>query len=384
MASVDKFTSIAVSNMLRHNSREIENSSNPDIDPERSHLNYSFPLDHGGLTDYQYYKKIVGENYLYGRGTVREKDSITACGWVITLPQELSGFPEKEKTFFGGVLDFISHRYGRENIISNHVHYDEAGQPHIHVIFSPVTNLDHAQVQLKTVKTKTAVKLDSGRYEYSYRYLTDALGNRIPVKNYARMTDYYDKKISCAEVINRAELRHFHSDLQSFLTEKGIEGTVVNGSTGGANMSVKSMKEFTKATGLTVAEAKALKSENVQLKEGIVKIETEATAATVAAKKGDATIDQLWDELSKKDAVISEKDQQISSLTNTIAEKDMELESMNDKYSRSQQKVAELESQIENGKSHSPTWGNVEGWGKTQGWGKDFSYDTYELDKTVD
>ena len=73
MASVDKFTHEAMSSMLRHNSRETEEPLNVDIDPERSELNYSFEMDHGGLTDCEYYKKLVGEKYIWTRYTERRQ-----------------------------------------------------------------------------------------------------------------------------------------------------------------------------------------------------------------------------------------------------------------------------------------------------------------------
>ena len=170
MAHQQKFTHDEMCAQNGHVDREHTNPSNPDIDKERTHLNYSFPMEHNGLKPFDYYKKLIGEKYLYGRGTKREKNAVTGCGWVVTLPRELYGDVEQEKAFFQGVFDFISNRYGRENIINNSVHYDEAGLPHIHVIFSPVTTLDHDVVQYKTVKTTQAVKLDSGRYEYTYRF----------------------------------------------------------------------------------------------------------------------------------------------------------------------------------------------------------------------
>ncbi len=166
MASVEKYTHEAVQAMIRHNGRDVENPSNKDIDPERTKLNYSFPLEHGGLTDKEYFEQLVGSKYLYGRGTQREKDAIMAFGWIVTLPEELKGNPEKEKAFFEGAFNFISERYGKKNVINNYIHYDEGGSPHLHVLVCAVTKLDHDQVQYKTVKTPNAVRLEAGRYEY--------------------------------------------------------------------------------------------------------------------------------------------------------------------------------------------------------------------------
>lgn len=155
MASVNKYSGEAIVSLLRHNQREIVGNSNAAIIPEKTELNYSFPMpNHNELTDYKYYKKVLESNYLYGRGTQREKDAITACSWVVTAPKEIVGYKEKEDAFFKGVYDFISNRYGSENIINNRVHYDEAGEPHIHIIIVPSMQLDHDKIKHKTISDK--------------------------------------------------------------------------------------------------------------------------------------------------------------------------------------------------------------------------------------
>lgn len=126
---------------------------------------------------------------------------------MVTAPKEICGDRDKEQAFFKGVYDFVLNRYGSENIINNSVHYDEAGEPHIHIIFCPVTNLDHDRVQFITIKTKEAVRLESGRYEFGYRFKLDEDGQRIHLKNYSRMSDYYDEKISANDVLNKIELK---------------------------------------------------------------------------------------------------------------------------------------------------------------------------------
>ena len=88
MASTMKFTHAAMSDQNGHVDREHDQPSNKQIDPKRTHLNYSFPMDHGDLKPFEYYKQLVGEKYLYGRGTRREKEAITGFGWIVTLPKE--------------------------------------------------------------------------------------------------------------------------------------------------------------------------------------------------------------------------------------------------------------------------------------------------------
>lgn len=359
MASCDKFTTDAVRAEIGHNNREHINPSNKDIDSDRTELNYSFPLNHGGLTDYQYYKKIVGESYLYGRGSSREKEAITACGWVVTLPQELQGNPAKEEAFFRGTFDFISERYGRENIINNCVHYDELGSPHIHVLFSPITQLNHDVVQYKTVKTSQATKLESGRYEYTYRFKLDENGERIKLKNYAKMSDYYDTKIDANTVLNKVELRYFHSDLQKYLQDNGIEGKVVTGKTGGVNFSVKELKEFTANTGMHLDEVKELQGDKTLL-ESFVDRDTKVQHLEQALHQKDLEIKALREEILSRDltlnqldksAEISQKDSQIKVLSHTLYAKNQELSKATEKNIDLERKIAEMEKTIEANKA---------------------------------
>lgn len=310
MASFCKFTDGAMRNMLRHNRREIAHSKNKDIDPEKSHLNYSFPLNHGEISEYAYYKSLRDRTYIYGRGSSREAKAITGCEWVVTLPKELSEAPDKQYAFFSEAYDFISNRYGPENIINNCVHYDEKGLPHLHVIFCPVTNLDHDVVQHKTSRSNHAVKLESGRYEYTNEFKHDQNGDLIPIHNYAKASDCYDTKIDCNSVMNKIELKHFHSDLQLYLDNHAVSGKVVTGSTGGVNYSVNTLKSFTAATGLHLSDVKTLHAESSIL-ESIV--DTEKTTT------------QLRNELSEKNEIIKSLQEEL-----VIAQKHVtELEAKN-------------------------------------------------------
>lgn len=270
MASFQKLTKSAIANILRHDSRIIINNKNTDIDKNRTHLNYSFPMSHQGKTDYQYYKDRINSCYLYGKGSVREDKTITACSLVVTLPKELSGYSDKEHLFFSGVYSFVSERYGESNIINNVVHYDEAGQPHIHIVFVPATSLNHDQAHYKTKRSLKPIKLESGRYEYEYRYVlkdgtyasikdyepANGQDLRIPIKNYAKASDAYDTKISAADVLNKAELQHFHQDLQDYLNKRDIKGNIITGTTGSINISVDQLKDITRKTGLTLEDIK--------------------------------------------------------------------------------------------------------------------------------
>lgn len=372
MASIQKFTHSAMSKMLRHNDRSVREPSNKNIDKSRSHLNYSFPLSHGKLSDYEYYEHLAGEKYLYGRGSSREELAITGCGWVVTLPKELLGQPEKESAFFKGVFSFISDRYGKENILNNAVHYDEAGLPHIHVVFCPVTALDHDIVRFKTQRTTQAVKLASGRYEYRYRFKLDENGQKIPLKNYAKMSDYYDEKIDCNSVMNKIELRNFHPDLQKYLQEHGIEGAVVTGNTGGVNFTVKELKEFTSKTGLQLSDVKEIQKNKSLLESYVDQNGTIRKLEQIIFEK-DSRLESLQHENQIKDLALTQAGQQNHFLEKKLEELEQNLEEKQLELEHAKKRIQELEKEksISITDEHSE-WGHTaSGWGEhTQtGWG---------------
>lgn len=97
------------------------------------------------------------------------------------------------------VYQFLSQRYGEENVVQAIVHFDES-QPHLHFNFIPVApDLKHG-----------------------------------------------GEKICAAQVLNRKELRSFHPDLQAYLNKNGIYTAVQTGITKrqGGNKSVRLLKEL--------------------------------------------------------------------------------------------------------------------------------------------
>lgn len=192
MACVEKYTDSAVCNILRHSERTIMHSSNTDIEPARTIYNYKLSPDRG-MSDYDYYKQRKSELYVYGR-----KDVKTLAGWVVTLPSNASA--EQSESFFRCTYDFLSERYGAENVVSAVVHHDEAGQPHMHFNFIPAV-------------------FDFGKER---------------------------EKICANEVLDRAELRSFHGQLQKYLDEHELSDLrVYTGVTArnGRNYTVEQLKQ---------------------------------------------------------------------------------------------------------------------------------------------
>ena len=368
MASMEKFTHAAMSDQNGHIDREHNQPRNPDIDPARTYLNYSFPMKYKGLKPFQYYKKRIGELYLYGRGTKREKKAVTGCGWIVTLPRELYGNSEKELAFFNGVYNFIADRYGRDNIINNSIHYDESGFPHIHVIFTPVTTLNHDMVQYKTKRTKTGIQLESGRWEYKHIHV-DKNGKPadendpttwVKLNNYARMSDYYNEKVDSNSVMNAIELRHFHPELQKYLIDHGIEGKVVTGKTG-TNFTVKELKNLTLNTGKTLDEVKEMMQDNKSLLQAFVEKDEKVLELKQLLQEKDQT-------LSKITAYSEDLEKKLAQVMKTFNVKQKELE-------RAQARIEELESEksvISTQIKKELEWGNTpSSWGDKEpsGWG---------------
>lgn len=380
MAEVEKFNDDGVMMLLKHSDRQLKNDSNKDIIESKKDLNYSIAMDTNGLTPREYYKEIVGSSYLYGRGTKREKEAVTACSWVVTLPKEISDYTQvgkdeikilneaEEKAFFQGAFDFVYKRYPG-CVFYSKVHYDEGGQPHIHIYFVPKLELDHEQVKYKTTNTHKAVKTSSGRYLFEYRFKLED-GKKVPLKNYAKMSDYYDYKISGADVLNKAELQHFHQDFATYLRDNNLPGAnlVYTGKTGNKNISVKALKEFTKATNIKLDELKVQPLEAEKLREILEQTNlSEAEKLAVETINKDAIIEHLKTETYNKETLIeslkeelttkvktfdrsdeiANKNEQIRDLSQTVSEQSQELAKATELNSELLKKIAEMEQTIE-------------------------------------
>ena len=191
MASVKKFTESAVVNQLRHIERTIAHPENMDIEKDRTVQNYSL-LPQREISSYEYYRQRKSELYCYNRADVK-----VMAGWIVTAPKDLP-MSEMEK-FFNVTYEFLSERYGEKNCVQAVVHNDEGGQPHIHFLFIPAA----------------ADKKHGG------------------------------EKICANDVLNKAELRNFHSALQKYLLDHGVQANILTGitKTQGGKRTVRELKQ---------------------------------------------------------------------------------------------------------------------------------------------
>ena len=167
MAHVEKFTQGSVNGLSIHIERKTTNHSNPDIDSERTYLNYDLCDKEGDMN--QRLKNRLAEVYCFNRADVK-----VMADWIVTLPKSLEQETmSTQKEFFKSTVGFLNERYGSQNVLSATVHHDET-TPHLHYAFIPV--------------------------------VFDEKNQR--------------EKVSAKEVLTRKELSSFHQELDKYLKQQ--------------------------------------------------------------------------------------------------------------------------------------------------------------------
>lgn len=133
---IEKVKSSAIGAMQFHNDRLPGNHANPDINPERTHLNKEY-VEHG-----KYREEIearITENYR-GKRAVRS-DAIKLIEGVVTASPEWfeNKTSEEIEKFFSDTFQFVQKTFGANNLLHFTVHYDES-TPHAHFGFVPLTS----------------------------------------------------------------------------------------------------------------------------------------------------------------------------------------------------------------------------------------------------
>ena len=122
------------------------------------------------------------------------------CSWIVTLPQDLDFDEDEERQFFEETHKFLETRYGSDNTVASTVHKDET-QPHLHFRFVPV--MDY--VDKKTGEER--------------------------------------QKLCAKDVVNRQDLKTFHTDLSEHLeTVFGYDVGILNEATKDGNESIERLK----------------------------------------------------------------------------------------------------------------------------------------------
>lgn len=127
--------------------------SNPDIDLERTNLNFDFVDDKRTL--YHRVKSRVDD--LKENGSRVQKNSVVMYSNVITVPKDVAEAWGEEKTtkYFRSCYKFFCEEFGRENVVSAKVHFDETA-PHMHLHFLPV-NKENGKLQARVVMNREKI-----------------------------------------------------------------------------------------------------------------------------------------------------------------------------------------------------------------------------------
>ncbi|MCY8235537.1 MobV family relaxase [Priestia endophytica] len=133
---MEKMKSHDLKGMQFHNQRERESKTNPDIDKERSHLNYD--LVNLEKIDYNKRVKEIIESQKTGTRKIR-KDAVMVNELLITSDKSFFERldPQQHEKFFKESYKLFAERYGQQNIAYATVHNDEK-TPHMHIGVVPM------------------------------------------------------------------------------------------------------------------------------------------------------------------------------------------------------------------------------------------------------
>lgn len=267
MAHVMKHTKASCGHMLSHYDRKAEHISNENIDRTRTHLNYNLAT-HQTMSQGDFIRKRCSEVHCQNR-----KDVNVMVSWIVTVPKDI---PENEhKQFFQESYNFLSDRYGKDNVISAYVHMDEV-TPHLHFAFVPVIR-----------STKKKKKKDDKKTEL--------------------IEDYY--KVSAKEVITRTELKTFHGDLQHHLEKAlGHKVDILNDATKDGNKSIDELKRKSADERLQEVELEATEIINKANKEAQaikdsllpVRAEFDAKTSYIAACDKSSEVSMMYPSYAEK------------------------------------------------------------------------------------
>ena len=134
--------------------------ANSDIDISRTALNYDLHRDYAqvhnlGARCWTRLERVLEGVRVHGAGKYTEgaqkgkyitgmealekaaEKPVAVVGWVFTLPKDIDKDSQEARDFFQHTYDFLSARYGKQNVIGAHVHLDE-NRPHMHFFFAPI------------------------------------------------------------------------------------------------------------------------------------------------------------------------------------------------------------------------------------------------------
>lgn len=179
MAHFEKWTMSQMGQILTHidRSHKDRNYGNLDIDKLKTHLNFDL---YDPVTGYPPFIRL--KHRLSDVSHTDRKDLVVCVGCVITLPPELKGSSSSvQQKFFNSCEKFLNEKFGKKNEMYAVVHNDET-TPHLHYGFVPV---------IKKQRKYRSKDKEGQTYE--------------------------EERICAKEVVTRAMLKSFHTELQAYL-----------------------------------------------------------------------------------------------------------------------------------------------------------------------
>ena len=200
---IQKFTKGSVKGIEIHDRREKmtdeTSHTNPDIDWDRSHLNYDLHPDQ----NQNFYQAVKNRIHQLDLPRAVRKDAIVMAQVLVTSDHDFFECltDDEQKKFFEDSYLFLADRYGMENIVSATVHLDEK-TPHMHINMVPVT--DDGRLSAKSVFTPASlINLQDRFHEQVGQEFGLDRGERGGKKKHLSVIDY--KIATAADELEQTE-----------------------------------------------------------------------------------------------------------------------------------------------------------------------------------
>lgn len=284
---MQKMKSLAIKGIQFHNQREKESQTNPDIDSEKTHLNYDLVNDKE--IDYNVRINQVINDGLKNKKKVR-KDAVKLAEFLITSDK---GFfdklsPVEQKRFFQTAYDFLSERYGKQNLVYATVHNDEK-TPHMHVGFVPITEDGRLsakdyfgnRMQLIILQDDFNKKMKDNGFDLERGISSNR--KHIETAKYKVLTA---QQLEYEVVQKQAELQGRIAEIDSNMKDiKEIESKKILGYVGIKEKDYTELVAKAEKSVLYEAEAKFLESELVKAKEDVKKLQNDLQSGQDIVRK---------------------------------------------------------------------------------------------------
>ena len=214
------------SGLQKHNQREGKTYKNPDIDLDKSYLNYD--LIHQEKISYnEKIKERIAAGY-NGKRKIRT-DAVKHLEGIVTSDSDFFEQMNEEqiKQYFTDSLDFVKEEYGEKNILYATVHMDEK-TPHMHVGVVPLTK-DGRLSAKEVLGNKTALSKFQDRFNnfvnekgYKLERGKSSMETHAKNKNMYELkqdTNYHEKQLAAIQQKSLVEEKKLQ-EITSLLNEK--------------------------------------------------------------------------------------------------------------------------------------------------------------------